>query len=362
MGSMTMIAKIRLSMIAVLVLALAGSACSLYVLATVPGHGSGLWVSFAVVVAGAASSVLIIIYSPPRITGRVLDITKALGDTAATMLAVASQVSAGAVETATSVSEAMTTVEEVRVTSQLAREKANAVVDSAREAEQGAHDGVRSVVIAIDEFKASAGQMATTAECIVRLSEHTAAVSEIISTSSDIAERSNLLSVNAAIEAAKSIDGGKGFAVVAEEIKSLAQQSKQALVKVRGILTDIQKATSAAVFAAEQSSKMVETNTSDAEEHQREIEQLGESVANASRFAVQIAASAQQQFAGVDQICEAMASIDQASTQNAAGAKQIEAEATRLQELADQLRGMVQADFARVALRSAPDAAAEHVM
>ena len=74
----------------------------------------------------------------------------------------------------------------------------------------------------------------------------------------DLAERSNLWAVNAAIEAAKAGEQGKGFAVVAQEVKSLAEQSKQATAQVRTILNDIQTAMSAAVMATEQGSKAVD--------------------------------------------------------------------------------------------------------
>ena len=79
-----------------------------------------------------------------------------------------------------------------------------------------------------------------------------------MATVNDLAEQSNLLSVNAAIEAAKAGEQGKGFAVVAEEIRSLAVQSKQATTQVRAILNDVQRAISAAVLATEHVSKTVE--------------------------------------------------------------------------------------------------------
>jgi methyl-accepting chemotaxis protein len=185
--------------------------------------------------------------------------------------------------------------------------------------------------------------MSVVGDSVVRLSEQTEAVSDIIATSNDIAEQSNLLSVNAAIEAAKASEQGKGFSVVAEEIKNLAQQSKQGVMQVRSILNDIQRATSAAVMAAEQSGKAIEDGASQALESSQAIESLAESVAAAAQSAMQIVASAQQQLVGMDQISEAMASIDQASAQNAAGAKQMETEVHHLRELAYTLQSMIDA-------------------
>ena len=85
------------------------------------------------------------------------------------------------------------------------------------------------------------------AESIVQLSEQSHAIGQIIATVSDWREQSNLLAVNAAIEAARAGEQGKSFGVVAHEIRSLAEQSKQATGQVRTILSDIQKATNIAV-------------------------------------------------------------------------------------------------------------------
>src|SRR5438128_9984713 len=102
-------------------------------------------------------------------------------------------------------------------------------------------------------------QMNSIAQIMVRLSEQNQAIGQIIASVDDLAQQSNLLAVNASIEAAKAGDQGKGFGVVANEVKSLAEQSRQATTRVRNILSDIQKATGAAVMATEQGSKSVES-------------------------------------------------------------------------------------------------------
>ena len=150
------------------------------------------------------------------------------------------------------------------------------------------------------------------------MSEQTQDIGEIITTVNDLTQQSNLLAVNAAIEASKAGEHGKGFAVVAQEIKSLADQSKQATAQVRAILSDIQKATSASVMAAEQVSKAVETGVAQAAESGDSIRRLAEAIAESAQAATQIAASSQQQFAGMNQVALAMENIKQASQQNVA--------------------------------------------
>jgi methyl-accepting chemotaxis protein len=145
-------------------------------------------------------------------------------------------------------------------------------------------------------------QMESIAETVVRLSEQGQAIGGIIATVNDVAEQTNLLAVNAAIEAAKAGEQGKGFAVVAQEVKSLAEQSKEATVQIRGILSDIQRAVSAAVMATEQGSNAAEAGVKQTKEADDSIRILADSIVEASQTATQIAASSQQQLVGMDQV------------------------------------------------------------
>jgi methyl-accepting chemotaxis protein len=180
--------------------------------------------------------------------------------------------------------------------------------------------------------------MEAIAESIVRLSEQGQTIGQIIATVEDLAAQSNLLAVNAAIEAAKAGEHGKGFGVVAQEVKSLAEQSRQATDRVRTILGDIQKATTAAVMATEQGGKAVEAGGAQTELAGESIATLAGSVTEAAQAATQIAASSQQQLVGLAQVAGAMENIKQASTQNVASAKQLEVAARNLNDLGQRLK------------------------
>src|SRR5664280_1631381 len=140
--------------------------------------------------------------------------------------------------------------------------------------------------------------MDSIAQTVVRLSEQSQSIGGIIASVTEIADQANLLAVNAAIEAAKAGEQGKGFAVVAQEIKNLAGQSKQSTLQVRNILNDVQKATSAAVMATEQSSKAVENGVKQSTQAGESIKALAKSVNESIQAATQIVASSQQQVVG----------------------------------------------------------------
>ncbi len=236
----------------------------------------------------------------------------------------ASQIASSASETSTSISEVTTTVEEVKQTSLIATEKAQYVSQIAENAAKISNAGktaTQNTQTGIDRIKS---EMHYIAEGTIRLSEQTKNIEEIINTVSDIADQSNILSVNAAIEAAKAGEHGRGFSVVSQEVKSLANQSKDATNQVRSILEDIQKATSAAVMATERGIKTVEEAVELSEQAGDSIERLAQRVTESAEAAMQITASNQQQLTGMDQLSQAMESINDATHQNLEAVKQLE--------------------------------------
>jgi methyl-accepting chemotaxis protein len=265
-----------------------------------------------------------------------------LGSAASEIVASTSQLSSSATESATAVSETTTTVEEVRQTAQMASQKAKSVADSAQKVAQISQGGRKSAEEAVAGMNRIRQQMESIAGSMVRLSEQSQTIGQIIATVEDLAAQSNLLAVNAAIEAAKAGEHGKGFGVVAQEVKSLAEQSRQATNQVRTILSEIQKATTAAVMATEQGTKAVESGGKQTEAAGDSIQALTASVTEAAQTATQIAASSQQQLVGMDQVAVAMENIKQASTQNVASAKQLETAARNLSDLGQRLKQMVE--------------------
>ena len=191
-----------------------------------------------------------------RIIEETRDSVNVLSSSAQQIVATTTEVASSAVETAAAVTQTTTTVEEVKQTAQLSAQKAKLVSDNAQKAAQVSQTGKKSAEESIEGMKRIREQMESIAESIVRLSEQGQSIGEIVLTVNDLAEQSNLLAVNASIEAAKAGEYGRGFAVVAQEVRSLAEQSKQASAQIRTILADIQKATSAAVLVTDRAARL----------------------------------------------------------------------------------------------------------
>lgn len=256
------------------------------------------------------------------------------------ILAVTNKVAASTQETATAISEIATTIEEVKQTANVSGEKSKAVLESTKKTRAEAQHGRQSVEETLASMAEIREQMQAVASSIMRLGEQSQAIGEIVASVGELAEKSNLLGVNASIEAAKAGEAGKGFAIVAQEVKALADQSKDSTVQVRSILGEIQRAMNKAVMLAEQSSKAVDSGFEQAQTSGDVIQTLGARIEENSEIATQIVTSSQQQNIGMDQIAQAMENIRQASQDNVSGAHQVDEAAKSLNQLGQKLQSL----------------------
>lgn len=245
-------------------------------------------------------------------------------------------------EQATGVAEITTTLSELHVMSAQTLEKAQAVIGESDRSIDASRSGSKAVEDAVQGMHEIREQVETIAQKIVTLSEQTQQIGDIIMSVNEITEQSKLLALNAAIEAARAGDQGRGFAVVAAEIRSLADQSKQATARVRKILGDIQNATNSAVIATEQGTKKVEAGVTLTNRAGETIEMLGRSVEASAGAARLIANASRQQTSGIQQVSDAMNGINEATKSSVGGMQQTEASAKKLAEMTNHMQALVQ--------------------
>lgn len=238
------------------------------------------------------------------------------------------------------ISETSATVNELRAaadeTAQRAREVAEQASASVVVSDEGT-EAVAAIAKAMEEIRARVDGIA---EEITTLSERTQQIGAITQTVNELADRSNLLALNASIEAARAGEHGKGFAVVADQVRSLAEQSKEATAQVEAILSDVRDATAAAVRASEQGTKVVDQGLSLTGRADEGIRSLTDTIRAASAAAEQIAASAHQQSVGMDEIAQQMGNIDSGTAQFLEGAQQSQRAAENLNELSAKLAAL----------------------
>ena len=276
-----------------------------------------------------------------KVMTEVRDAVNLLADASSDIVKSSSALTGGATETAGAVAETLTTVEELRKTAELSSQQAASVAAGAHEAEQTAERGKISASAAEQAMERIRGQMEALAERTIRLGDQTKSIGEIITTVDDIAQQTNVLAINAAIEAAKAKEHGRGFAVVANEIRALAAQSQAATTQVRNILKEIYKANHDAINATKESRAGVEAGVREFERAGESITALTGQITNSAQAAVQISASVEQQSTGVDQVSDAMRRLNAASERNAATARRLETAAQNLNALGQRLRDLV---------------------
>lgn len=300
-----------------------------------------LWVVTAATTAIIGLVLLIVLASLRGLAKKLEDEIGVLSNSGDEILRSITDASSGVVETAAAVTETTTTVEELKQTAQVSAEKAKNVADVSDEALTTLESSEKTVSETIEWMNRIHEDMGTISESIVKLSDHGKMIREIIDAVNDLAEQSHLLAVNAAIEAAKAGEQGKGFSVVAQEVRSLADQSKQATVQVRNILNDIQNATNAAVMATEQGSKAVNHGLTQSAQTGESIRSLALGINNVAQAAAQISLSSQQQLIGVNQVTTAMANIKTASDQQVDHMRQIEGGVQGLNTVGKSLKDQV---------------------
>ncbi|HTU60299.1 MAG TPA: methyl-accepting chemotaxis protein [Polyangiales bacterium] len=259
----------------------------------------------------------------------------------AEIVAGTTQQAAGVQEQAAAVAQTVATVEEITHTAEQSNERAKAVADSSRRATDGGSAGRRSVESTIAVMSDIKTRTESIAQSIVSLAGQAQAIGEIITVVNDLAEQTNILALNASIEATRAGEQGKGFSVVAAEIKALADQSKKSTVQVRQILSEIQKSTNAAVMATEQGAKSVEEAVRVVNAADESIRLLVDTIVEAAQASVSITTSVGQQVVGMSQIQQAMRSISQATTQNLAATHQSEQAARNLEGIGSRLRQLL---------------------
>ncbi len=279
-----------------------------------------------------------------RLREMLMDITAAANNlnTAATeILAATTQQASGATEQSAAISQTTTTVDEVRSISEQASQRALEVSNSSRRTVEVARAGQKAVQDTIESMAQIKERVEGIAENILALSEQTQQIGEIIATVNEIAAQSNMLALNASVEAARAGEHGKGFAVVAMEVRTLAEQSRQATAQVKSILSEIQKATNTSVMATEEGTKGVDLGVQLVAQTRDAIQQLSAVIAESAQTATQVVSGGQQQLTGIEQIAIAMQNINQVTMQSLASTRQAEKSAQNLSELARSLADTV---------------------
>jgi methyl-accepting chemotaxis protein len=186
-----------------------------------------------------------------------------------------------------------------------------------------------------------AERVRSTAKAVESLGSRSDQIGAIVGTIEDIADQTNLLALNAAIEAARAGEQGRGFAVVADEVRALAERTTRATREIGEMIKAIQLETKSAVIAMEEGVSEVAKGSEKAADSGRALEQILQQINDVNAQIHQVATAAEEQTATTSEISNNMQQITEVVAQTSRGAHESASSANRLSALADDLRRIV---------------------
>ena len=269
------------------------------------------------------------------------DNSRELASAAAEIAASSEQMSRGANDQTEQVNQVSTAIEEMSATILESSRNANEATDASKNASTQATNGGQIVAETIDGMQKITMTVKESAESITKLAQSADQIGEIIGVIDEIADQTNLLALNAAIEAARAGEQGRGFAVVADEVRKLAERTGKATGEITEMIKGIQHQTEDAVQSMEAGIQEVDKGkelTDKAGNSLNEIVAMTQSVMNMIQ---QIATASEEQSTAAEQISKNVEHITSVTRETAKGAEQSATAAEELNRQAEELDKMV---------------------
>ena len=271
----------------------------------------------------------------------IADASTQLASASEEMTAVTEDASRGLVRQNDEVNQAATAVTEMSAAVDEVARNAEAAAQSSRESMEFTHSGIENVAQTLKAIENLASNVASTGEQVKALSGRAQDISKVVEVIRAIAEQTNLLALNAAIEAARAGEQGRGFAVVADEVRALAHRTQQSTQEIEQMIAAIQADSTQAVSAMNVSAQMANSSISVAQNADLSLKQIAEAITQINERNLLIATASEEQAQVAREADQNLTSIRELSVQSSAGASQTASACGEMANLAIELNRLV---------------------
>jgi methyl-accepting chemotaxis protein len=255
--------------------------------------------------------------------------------------AVTEQTSVGVNNQKVETDQVATAMHEMTVTVQEVARNAEQASQAAATADVEAREGDKVVGEAIVQIERLAEEVVRSTEAMTRLQQESNKIGSVMDVIKAVAEQTNLLALNAAIEAARAGEAGRGFAVVADEVRGLAQRTQKSTEEIEGLVAGLQSGTEQVASIMSNSRSLTDSSVALTRNAGVSLGNITRTVSHIQSMNQQIAAAAEQQSAVADEISRSIVNVRDVSEQTAAASDETAASSVELARLGNQLQMMV---------------------